>query len=124
VTPVPLGVLAGRGHQPEKHTPLHHRHIALGAEMMLLGSWKRPYAYTTPSEEHKAVRERVGLIDVSTLGKLEVKGKDAARLLDKVYTHTFSTLRVGRIRYGVMCDDSGIIIDDGTVSRLADDHSF
>ena len=124
VTPVPLGVLAGRGHQPEKHTPLHHRHIALGAEMMLLGSWKRPYAYTTPSEEHQAVRERVGLIDVSTLGKLEVKGKDAARLLDKVYTHTFSTLRVGRIRYGVMCDDSGIIIDDGTVSRLADDHFF
>ncbi len=124
VTPVPLGVLAGRGHQPEKHTPLHHRHIALGAEMMLLGSWKRPYAYTTPSEEHGAVRERVGLIDVSTLGKLEVKGKDAARLLDKVYTHTFSTLRVGRIRYGVMCDDSGIIIDDGTVSRLADDHFF
>ncbi len=124
ITPVPLGVLAGRNHQPEKHTPLHHRHIALGAEMMLLGSWKRPYAYTAPSEEHRAVRERVGLIDVSTLGKLEVKGKDAAQLLDRVYTHTFSTLRVGRIRYGVMCDDSGVIIDDGTVSRLADDHFF
>ena len=124
VTPVPLGVLAGRKHQPEKHTPLHQRHIALGAEMMLLGSWKRPYAYTTPDEEHRAVRQRVGLIDVSTLGKLEVRGKDAARLLDKVYTHTFSALRVGRIRYGVMCDDSGIIIDDGTVSRLADDHFF
>ena len=124
VTPVPLGVLAGRRPQPEKHTPLHHRHIALGAEMMLLGSWKRPYAYTTPDEEHRTVRERVGLIDVSTLGKLEVRGKDAARLLDTVYTHTFSTLRVGRIRYGVMCDDSGIIIDDGTVSRLADDHFF
>ena len=69
----------------------------------------------TPDEEHRTVRERVGLIDVSTLGKLEVRGKDAARLLDTVYTHTFSTLRVGRIRYGVMCDDSGIIIDDGTV---------
>ena len=92
--------------------------------MMLLGSWKRPYAYTAPNEEHRAVRERVGIIDVSTLGKLEVKGKDAAQLLDRVYTHTFSTLRTGRIRYGVMCDDSGIIIDDGTVSRLADDHFF
>ena len=124
IMPVPLGVLAGRNHQPEKHTPLHHRHIALGAEMMLLGSWKRPYAYTAPNEEHRAVRERVGIIDVSTLGKLEVKGKDAAQLLDRVYTHTFSTLRTGRIRYGVMCDDSGIIIDDGTVSRLTDDHFF
>ena len=124
IKPVPLGVLAGRNYQPEKHTPLHHRHIALGAEMMLLSNWKRPYAYTTPVEEYRAVRERVGIIDVSTLGKLEVKGKDAAQLLDKVYTHTFSSLRVGRIRYGVMCDDAGIIVDDGTVSRLADDHFF
>ena len=124
IKPVPLGVLAGRNYQPEKHTPLHHRHIVLGAQMMLLSNWKRPYAYTTPAEEYRAVRERVGIIDVSTLGKLEVKGKDAAQLLDKVYTHTFSSLRVGRIRYGVMCDDSGIIVDDGTVSRLADDHFF
>ncbi len=124
IKPVPLGVLAGRNYQPEKHTPLHHRHIVLGAQMMLLSNWKRPYAYTTPAEEYRAVRERVGIIDVSTLGKLEVKGKDAAQLLDKVYTHTFSSLRIGRIRYGVMCDDAGIIVDDGTVSRLADNHFF
>lgn len=124
IKPVPLGVLAGRNYQPEKHTPLHHRHIVLGAQMMLLSNWKRPYAYTTPAEEYQAVRERVGIIDVSTLGKLEVKGKDAAQLLDKVYTHTFSSLRIGRTRYGVMCDDAGIIVDDGTVSRLADDHFF
>ena len=124
IKPVPLGILAGRNYHPEKHTPLHHRHIVLGAQMMLLSNWKRPYAYTTPAEEYQAVRERVGIIDVSTLGKLEVKGKDADQLLDKVYTNTFSSLRVGRIRYGVMCDDSGIIVDDGTVSRLADDHFF
>ena len=124
IQPVSLGVLAGRNYQPIKRTPLHHKHVALGAEMMDLGEWKRPYAYTSPAEEHRAVRERVGLIDVSTLGKLDVKGKDAAQLLDKVYTHSFSSLRVGRVRYGVMCDDSGVILDDGTVSRLADDHFF
>lgn len=124
IQPVSLGVLAGRSYQPVKLTPLHHKHVALGAEMMDLGEWKRPYAYTSPAEEHRAVRERVGLIDVSTLGKLDVKGRDAAQLLDKVYTHVFSSLRVGRVRYGVMCDDSGIILDDGTVSRLAEDHFF
>ncbi len=124
VQPVSLGALAGRRHHPVKHTPMHHQHIALGAQMMDLGAWKRPFTYTATAEEHRAVRERAGLIDVSTLGKLDVKGRDAARLLDKVYTHTFSTLRPGRVRYGVMCDDSGIILDDGTVSRLADDHFF
>lgn len=124
IQPVSLGVLAGRRHNPVKFTPLHHKNIELGAEMMDLGEWKRPYAYTSPAEEHRAVRERVGLIDISTLGKLDVKGRDAAWLLDKVYTHTFSSLRAGRVRYGVMCDESGIILDDGTVSRLAEDHFF
>jgi sarcosine oxidase subunit alpha len=124
IQPVSLGVLAGRPYHPLKLTPLHHKHVALGAKMMDLGEWKRPYAYTSPAEEYQAVRERVGLIDVSTLGKLDIKGRDAARLLDRVYTHIFSTLRVGRVRYGVMCDDSGVVLDDGTVSRLADDHFF
>ncbi|HEV8717136.1 MAG TPA: glycine cleavage T C-terminal barrel domain-containing protein, partial [Candidatus Binatia bacterium] len=122
--PVSLGVLAGRRYHPVKLTPLYYKHVALSAEMMDLGEWKRPYAYTSPAQEHRAVRERVGLIDVSTLGKLDIKGRDAARLLDKVYTHIFSTLPVGRVRYGVMCDDSGVILDDGTVSRLAADHFF
>ena len=124
IKPVPLGVLAGRGHRPEKRTPLHHRHLELGADMRLLGNWRRPFAYAAPDREYRAVREGVGVIDVSTLGKLEVVGSNAAALLDKVYTHTISTLRVGRSRYGVMCDDAGIIIDDGTVSRLADDRFF
>ncbi|MGD9764820.1 MAG: 2Fe-2S iron-sulfur cluster-binding protein [Candidatus Binatia bacterium] len=124
VVPVALGVLAGRSHHPVKRTPMHHKHVALGAEMMDLGGWQRPYAYRAPAEEHAAVRERAGLIDVSTLGKLDVKGADAGRLLDTVYTHSFSGLRVGRVRYGILCDDSGVILDDGTVSRLADDHFF
>jgi sarcosine oxidase subunit alpha len=75
-------------------------------------------------DEYRAVRERVGLIDVSTLGKLEIKGRDATRLLEKVYTGRFAGLKPGRVRYGVICDDSGIILDDGTVARVSDEHFF
>ncbi|MBI4552272.1 MAG: (2Fe-2S)-binding protein, partial [Candidatus Latescibacteria bacterium] len=122
--PVALGALAGSVHEPVKRTPMHHRHVALGAQMMDMGLWKRPKLYTSAFEEYKAVRERVGLIDVGTLGKLDVKGTDAVFLLDKVYTNGYRTLKPGRVRYGVMCDDAGIILDDGTVTRLSDDHFF
>ena len=64
------------------------------------------------------------MIDVSTLGKLDVKGRDAGQLLDKVYTNRFSDLQPGRVRYSVICDEAGIMLDDGTISRLADDHFF
>jgi heterotetrameric sarcosine oxidase gamma subunit len=70
------------------------------------------------------VRERVGMIDVSTLGKLDVKGADTGKLLDKVYTNRFSDLRPGRVRYAVMCDEAGIMLDDGTISRLSEDRYF
>ena len=122
--PVPLGALAGPSHMPVKRTPLHHKHEALGARVVDLGPWRRPLWYAEPQEECRAVRERVGIIDVSTLGKLEVRGPDAPALLDRVYTHRFSDLRVGRIRYGILCSDDGTIMDDGTVSRLADDRYF
>jgi sarcosine oxidase, subunit alpha len=121
---VPLGLLAGPEHHPVKRTSMHYRHLALGATLMDLGEWKRPRHYTGPEEEWKAVRERVGVIDVSTLGKIELKGRDCGPLLDKVYTHTFSSLKVGKVRYGLICDEAGIILDDGTVSRLAEDHYF
>ena len=124
VRPVPLGALAGPPHMPVKRTPLHRKHEALGARIVDLGPWRRPLWYTDPQEECRAVRERVGIIDVSTLGKLEVRGPDAPALLDRVYTHRFSDLRVGRIRYGILCSDDGTIMDDGTVSRLADDRYF
>jgi sarcosine oxidase subunit alpha len=88
------------------------------------GEWKRPEWYTSPPEECRAVHGGVGLIDVSTLGKLDIQGKDAVHLLEKVYNNQYQKLKVGRIRYGVMCDDSGIIFDDGTVSRLAEDRFF
>ena len=124
VAPISLGVLAGPHHHPVKLTPLHDRHQAAGAKQMAMGEWMRPFSYGNPEEEWKAVRERVGVIDVSTLGKLEVQGADAGKLLDLVYTHHFSNLKPGRIRYGVLCGEDGIILDDGTVSRLAEDHFY
>jgi sarcosine oxidase subunit alpha len=124
ILPVSLGVLAGPHHEPTKLTPMHHRHVQAGARQMDMGEWKRPHSYTKPELEWEAVRERVGLIDVSTLGKLDVRGRDAGRLLDRVYTHVFSTLKVGRVRYGVLCGDDGIILDDGTVSRVDEDQFY
>ena len=120
----PLGLLAGPGHMPVKASPLERRQRVMGAAMMNLGQWRRPFSYTFPMEEAKAVHERVGVIDLSSLGKLEVVGEDAPSFLDRVYTYAFSTLGVGRIRYGVMCSNSGTIIDDGTVTRLAPDRYF
>lgn len=124
IQPVPLGILAGPHHHPIKLTPMHYKHVQANARQMNMGEWIRPHTYTHPELEWKAVRERVGMIDVSTLGKLDVAGRDAARLLDKVYTHVFSSLKVGRTRYGVICGDDGIILDDGTVSRLNDGHFY
>jgi sarcosine oxidase, subunit alpha len=130
---VTLGALAGARHHPTRRTPMHYEHDALGAVWMDMGEWKRPRFYKSPKtseekacveEEYRAVRERVGIIDVSTLGKLDLKGRDCGKLLDKVYAGRLSDVRVGRVRYAVLCDEAGIILDDGTVSRLADDHYF
>ena len=122
--PVPLAALAGPSHMPIKRTPMDRNHRELGAPIVELGPWQRAYSYSSPQEECLAVRQRVGIIDVSTLGKLDIRGRDAGVLLDKVYTHHFSNLRVGRIRYGLMCSDNSTILDDGTVTRLADDRYF
>ena len=122
--PTPLGAIAGPGHMPFRMTPIHYAHVRAGGKIAEVGEWKRPHSYRDPVEEIEAVRNRVGIIDVSTLGKLDVVGKDAPALLDRIYTHYFSNLGVGRIRYGIICSDSGIIMDDGTVTRLADDHYY
>ncbi len=121
---VPLGALAGPGHMPRKRTALDGLHRAAGAEMVEVGPWLRAHNYGSPQDEVLAVRERVGIIDVSTLGKLDVRGPDAGALLDRVYTHRFSNLREGRIRYGLLVGENGAIMDDGTVTRLAEDHYF
>ena len=125
--PVTLGLLAGMRHHPVRRTPMHDQHDQLGAVWMDMGDWKRPRYYDpagTGNQDHcveheyRSVRERAGIIDVSTLGKIEVKGSDAGRLLDLVFTHNFSTLPVGRVRYSVLCDELGTIVDDGTISRM------
>ena len=123
-TPVPLGLIAGRPQEPAKRTSLHHRHKDLGAKMMWTGAWRRPHSYTDdPGEEAQAVHRSLGLIDVSTLGKILVQGPEAGAFLDRVYPNRFSDLGVGRIRYGVLTTDAGRIMDDGTVVRL-DDETF
>jgi sarcosine oxidase subunit alpha len=124
VQSVPLGVLAGRRLEPVQRTPMHQRHEHAAAVWMDAGAWRRPRAYGDPAEEVRAVRERVGLIDVSTLGKLDLQGRDAVRLLERVYTNRFANLPVGRVRYAVACDDAGIVLDDGTVARLGPERYF
>ena len=124
VQPLTLGELAGPMHMPFKRTPIHNRHLQANARMAETGGWHRPHSYSDPQEEAKAVRQSVGIIDVGTLGKLDIQGKDAAELLDFVYTHRFSDLRPGRVRYGVLTGDNGTIMDDGTVARLAEDHYY
>ncbi len=119
--PVPLGALAAGGADPWKLTPTHHHHVEAGAELMDMGAWKRPLRYTSVDEECRAVREAVGIIDVSTLGKLEVVGRDAAAFLDWLHPNRFSDLATGRVRYRIMCDDAGIVLDDGIVARLGDE---
>ena len=123
---LPLGVLAGRTphFSLTRRTPMHSWHELHGGKMGDAGNWKRPQVYTSIQEEYDAVRKRAGLIDVSTLGKLEFRGKDVVKLLEFIYPNRFDSLKVGRVRYGVICDDSGIILDDGTIGRLGDERFF
>ena len=122
--PVEMGTLAGTRLTPRKQTTMHDRHAAAGAEFMWAGDWRRPHHYTTPEEEVDAVRNRVGLIDVSTLGKFRVKGPESVDLLERLYPNRFSDLAVERVRYGAMLNDEGVILDDGAVVRVQDDEFF
>jgi len=119
--PVTLGVLAGRPHEPAQRTSIHHRHKELGARMMWTGTWRRPHSYGDIEAEVQAVHGAVGLIDVSTLGKLLVIGPDAAEFLERLYPNRFGDMKAGRIRYAVLNTDAGRIMDDGTIARLSDE---
>lgn len=124
-----LGHLAGRGFEPTRLTAMHHQHVAAGARMMVAGVWMRPAYYGADADaailaEVRAAREAVGMIDVSTLGKLEVRGPDAAAFLERIYTWTYAKLAVGRVRYALMLDDTGVIIDDGVAGRLHHQHFY
>ncbi len=124
--PVPLSHLAGRGFTPERRTPLDGEHAEHAAVWMPAGNWRRPEYYALAGQTREqaiaaevgAVRSGVGLIDVGTLGKVEVHGADAAQFLERVYTGRFADLRVGMTRYALMLDEAGIILDDGVVGRL------
>jgi len=131
-TPVSLGALAGqaRGHhfRPTRRTALHNWHVANGAEMMEAGLWMRPRIYAQGSEtveqaysrEAKQVRVGVGIVDVSTLGKIDVQGPDAAEFLNRVYSNAFLKLPEGKARYGLMLREDGFLWDDGTTWRLSE----
>ncbi|HET8757068.1 MAG TPA: 2Fe-2S iron-sulfur cluster-binding protein [Solirubrobacteraceae bacterium] len=123
-TPTPLGALAGRPHVPGKRTPLHGRHVEAGASMVWTGPWRRPDHYGDAAAEIRAVHAAAGIMDVSTLGKLVVSGADAQRFLDGVFPNRIVTLEPGRVRYVIFNTESGRVIDDGTVVRLADDSYF
>jgi sarcosine oxidase subunit alpha len=119
--PVTLGVLAGRPHEPAQRSSIHHRHKELGGRMMWTGTWRRPHSYGDVEAEVQAVHGAVGLIDVSTLGKLLVIGPDAAEFLERLYPNRFGDMKAGRIRYAVLNTDAGRIMDDGTIARLSED---
>ena len=136
-TPVSFGALAGpfTGHhfQPVRKTPLHQWAEENGAVFVETGLWMRSSWFPRPGEgdwlasvnrEVRAVRNSVGLCDVSTLGKIDVQGPDAVELLNRLYCNGWNTLETGKARYGLMLREDGMVFDDGTTSRLADDHFF
>ncbi len=132
-TPVSIAAMGagggGQGFAPRRLTTSHQASVERGAPMVEAGLWYRAGYFPRPGEvdwqqscdrEAMMVRSRVGVCDVSTLGKIDIQGADAARFLDFVYTNTFSTLALGRVRYGLMLREDGMVMDDGTVARLGE----
>ena len=129
-TPLTLGALPGYAHgthvEPTRYTAMHAWHAAQGARFVSAGLWKRAHSYPRAGEseddaairEARNVRENVGVVDVSTLGKIELQGRDVGEFLNRLYVNRWDNLQVGRCRYGVMLREDGIVRDDGTTSRL------
>jgi len=132
-TPISLAAIGGeaRGEifQPLRKTPIHGWHEENGAHFEPVGQWRRPYCYPRGEESHRdavsreinQTRGALGLLDASTLGKIIVKGPDAGKFLDMLYTNMMSTLKPGRCRYGLMCNENGFLMDDGVVARIDED---
>ncbi|WGI25861.1 sarcosine oxidase subunit alpha family protein [Halomonas alkaliantarctica] len=137
-TPVTFGAIVGRHcrdlFDPERYTALHQWHVERGAEFEDVGQWKRPWYYPQKvngktetmheavARECLAVREKVGILDASTLGKIDIQGPDAREFLARIYTNKWEKLAVGKCRYGLMCKDDGMVTDDGVTSCLAENH--
>ena len=118
--PVSLGALAGPMLEPVRYSPMHSWHEAEGAARLVAGQWIRPDHYGDPHSEVRNVRENVGMIDVTPLGKIDLRGADVPELLEFVYTNRWRKLAVGSVRYGVMCGEDGVVFDDGVTGRLAE----
>ncbi len=123
--------MAGRAFEPVRLTAMHHRHVELGAQMMGAGLWMRPAYYGSKRDaadiiaaEVKSVREGAGIIDVSTLGGLDIRGPDAAAFIDRMYTWAYEKQPIGKARYTLMTDLSGVVIDDGVACRLHERHFY
>lgn len=133
-TPVTFGAVAGRhcGHlfEPKRYTAMHRWHLAQGAEFEDVGQWKRPWYFPKRGEdmhaavarECKAVRDSVGILDASTLGKIDIQGPDAREFLNRVYTNAWTKLDVGKARYGLMCKEDGMVFDDGVTACIGENH--
>ncbi len=133
-TPVTIGTIVGREigkhFMPTRLTPMHEWHVKNNAVFVDAGAWKRPRYYKIGNEtmldaanrEAKNVRDKVGICDVTTLGKIDVKGPDAAEFLNRVYTNAWMKLPVGKARYGVMLREDGMVMDDGTTTRISENH--
>ena len=120
--PVSLAALAGPAFEPVRYSPMQSWHEAHGAVPLVAGAWIRPDHYGDPAAEARNVRERVGLIDVTPIGKLDLRGPDVTRLLNLLYVNKWSKLEIGRVRYGVMCAEDGVVLDDGVSGRLGEHH--
>lgn len=132
-TPTTFGILAGQSRgdlfDPNRKTPIHDWAVKQGAAFEDVSLWKRAHYFPKPTEdihaavarECKATRETVGIFDASTLGKIEVVGKDAAEFMNRIYTNAWTKLEPGRLRYGVMLREDGFVMDDGVVGRMATD---
>ncbi|MEO9334072.1 sarcosine oxidase subunit alpha [Ectopseudomonas guguanensis] len=133
-TPVTFGAIAGRHcgelFEPKRYTALQKWHLENGAEFEDVGQWKRPWYFPKSGEdlhaavarECLAVRNAVGILDASTLGKIDIQGPDAREFLNRVYTNAWTKLDVGKARYGLMCKEDGMVFDDGVTACLADNH--
>jgi sarcosine oxidase subunit alpha len=133
-TPVPFGAIVGRNcgalFEPVRRTPMQAWHESRGAVFEDVGQWRRPWYYPRPGEdmhaavarEVEAARSQVAILDASTLGKIDLQGRDAALLLNRVYTNAWSKLALGRCRYGLMLGEDGMVFDDGVTARLGEHH--
>ncbi|MBL0952336.1 MAG: sarcosine oxidase subunit alpha family protein, partial [Pseudomonas sp.] len=133
-TPVTFGAIAGRHcgelFEPKRYTAMQKWHLENGAEFEDVGQWKRPWYFPKNGEdlhaavarECLAVRNAVGILDASTLGKIDIQGPDAREFLNRVYTNAWTKLDVGKARYGLMCKEDGMVFDDGVTACLADNH--